>query len=610
MIKKKCLDMKYFSGAFWPILAIIVTVLVFIPSINYEYLQEWDDYHYAFDSHLGMTWDNIRYWLTGSTQGLYTPVTSYSFMMDYNLFGHNPAGSRIFNLLLHCGSILFLIAIMKQLRVSTIIASAIALLWAVHPQRIPSVVWVAERKDVLVVFFALASLYTYITACKKGQYSIAAPILLLLSLGAKPAAVGLPVVMLIYTLWLHRKSKWCNVKLVIPSFVTLILYLCWFLYIQSLQKVPADYQENIALLQKTWIIIHNTMWYICSAFVPFKLNPVYPQVSPLSMEYIPLIFGFIIMIKFLCKIIFRTEKIPFKLTIYLLISFVLCWGALFLPVSGIVKIGKIDYTDRYNYLPSIVMWIMLATFIAWQSHRRWTNNKSFKKVPLMVFILVLIFYWYSSWNYMPVWSNSTNIFVKAVEWQYPNPKAIDNLGVAGINKKSPELLELASGKYLSMFAARNSLPLYPNQIKPDFWLHSGLFLGAYAAFIEGKYAKAFPIFVNLQKKAQKGALNFYPRNNYSKKLWGALASCYLYYENPQKASECLKKQLDILPPGSVEALFNKGLTAFIKKDFVSAEKYWKAANKIRPDDKKVIYNIKIVQKLQAKKKTSELIPSK
>jgi len=158
MIKKKWPDMKTFPDAFWPMLAVIVTVIVFIPSINYRFLPEWDDSHYLASQHLKLTLDNLRYWLTGTTQGLYTPVTSYSFMIDYNLFSHNPAGCRILNLLLHCGSVLFLIVILKRLRVSPLIAAAAALLWAVYPQRIPSVVWIAERKDVLAVFFALASL--------------------------------------------------------------------------------------------------------------------------------------------------------------------------------------------------------------------------------------------------------------------------------------------------------------------------------------------------------------------------------------------------------------------------------------------------------------------
>lgn len=603
MIEKNC---AYFK-VLWLLPALIITIVVFAPSINYSFLTEWDDGYYI-DEHLNLSLHNLAYWLTGTVQGLYTPLTSYSFMIDHNLFGHNPAGSRILNILIHCGSILFLTAIMKQLRISPVIAVAAALLWAVHPQRIPSVVWVSERKDVLALFFALASLFAYIKACKNKQYSVAAPILLLLSLGAKPAALGLPVVMLIYTLWRHRKCKWSEIKLVIPSFVILISYLCWFFYIQSIQKIPADYQESIPLLQKAWIIIHNAMWYLCSAFVPFQLNPVYPQVYPFSIEYIPLICGFIFLSAFFCILIFKTA-FSFKLKIFLLVSFALCWGALFAPVSGIVQIGRVDYADRYNYLQSIVIWVMLVMFITRQPHKQCIYRDNFPKIPSLAFLLVLIFYWYSSWNYMPVWSSSASLFAKAVEWQYPNPKAVDNLGVTGINQDNPKLLELASGKYLSMATAKNNPPLCQNRIEPVIWLESGLFLGAYAQFIKGEYAEAFKIFLNLQKKAQKGTLRFYHGNTYTQKLWGTLASCYLHYGKPQEAMNSLKKQLDVLQPNSLEALFNQGLSAFINKDFAEAEKYWKAASKISPDDEKLLCNIKIVQKLQAKK-TSELIHEK
>ena len=228
-------------------LAVIITILVFLPSINYDFLIAWDDAHYIKDTLFKITLTNMRHWLTAVTLGLYTPVSSYSLMIDYNLFGCNSTGYHLHNLLLHCGSVLFFIAIMRQLKISPIIASGIALLWAINPQRVPSVVWIAERKDVLVVFFALASFYTFMRACKKQKFSFASPLLLVLSLGAKPAAIALPAVMLIYTLCYHQ--KWKASKFAIPSFATIILYLSWFFYVQSSQ---APIRASFDFLQKFW----------------------------------------------------------------------------------------------------------------------------------------------------------------------------------------------------------------------------------------------------------------------------------------------------------------------------------------------------------------------
>lgn len=105
---------------------------------------------------------------------------------------------------------------------------------------------------------------------------------------------------------------------------------------------------------------------LCSAFVPFQLNPVYPRISPFSIEYLSLICGFILLTGIVGAAFFKAGKPYLKLKIWLFISFALCWGALFAPVSGITEIGTIDYCDRYNYLPSIVTWVKLAT-----KHHQW-----------------------------------------------------------------------------------------------------------------------------------------------------------------------------------------------------------------------------------------------
>lgn len=587
---------NYLTSKLWPALAVIVTILVFLPSINYQFLTEWDDGYYVSGQHLQITLTNICYWLNAVTQKLYTPVSSYSLMIDYNLFANNSTGYHLHNLLLHCGSVLFFIAIMRQFKISPVIASGIALLWAIHPQRVPSVVWIAERKDVLVVFFALASFYAFMRACKKQKFSFASPLLLLLSLGAKPAAVALPIVMLIYACCYHRKYK--AIKWAIPSFATLILYLSWFFYVQSTQ---APIQASFNFLQKFWIVPHNIMWYFSSALIPFQLNPIYPRLGPLDISYLPLFVGFFLLIALLFVTLITTNRLSLKLKIYLSIALFLSWGALFAPISGLLTIGAIDYADRYNYLPSLVIWLMIAIFFGGQLQKKWIKYDKLQKFIPLAFLLVLFSYWHLTWSYMPVWSNCENLFFRSVQWQYPNIKAIDILGTVAITDDNPQLLAIASEKYLTIANAGNKLSLYPEQIHRANWQNAGLFLGAYSQFLQGNLKASFPVFLELEKRVRRKKLSFYEKNGYIQKFWMALASCYLEYKQPKKALICLQNQLFVLKSDSSDALFNKGLAAFIKKDFASAKKHWEAANKLRPDDEKIIYNINIVKKLLALK---------
>ncbi|MDD5698588.1 MAG: hypothetical protein PHH77_08215 [Victivallaceae bacterium] len=583
----------------WAAVAVAITMLVFIPALHYRFLTEWGDGYYTGDPRLEFTLANLRCWLTGSVERLYTPLTSYSLMLDHALFGNHPAGYHLHNLLLHCGALLLFLAILRRLRVAPLIAAGTALLWAVHPQRVPSVVWITERKDVLAVFFALAAFYTYMEACRCRRFALLPPLLLLLSLGAKPAAVGLPAVMLIYT-WL-RHRKWRELTLVIPSLAVTVLFLGWFCF---LQKMPSPLAEQITFPQRIWIIAHNVMWYWCSSFVPFQLNPIYPPVSLPGREYLPLACGFTLLAGIAGTALFRNGT-ALKRKWLAAGAAVFCWGALFFPVSGIITIGTVDYGDRYNYLPTTVSWALLALFVSRRNREKKLNGRLRKYAPL-AFLPVLYCYWYLTWSYLPVWSDSKNLFVRAVQWQYPNFRAIDNLGTVAINRNDPQLLDLAAAKFLTLAAAAagGRLRWYPSRIHRAAWLNAGLFLGAYSRFRRGDVKTAFPVFVRLQRLAETKGLKFFGRDGYIQKFWGSLAACYLEFKHPEAALKCLKIQLPLLEPDSSEACFNLGLTAFLNSDFSAAEKYWRAAAQAgNPNDPNINYNLELLRKLQNRERS-------
>lgn len=579
---------KYLSDKAWILLAVIVTIAVYIPAVNYDFL--WDDSSYLLPERMVFSLANLRYCLLNTVQRLYSPVTLYSLMIDYNLFSNSPIAYHIHNLLLHCGSVLIFIAIMKKLRISIPIAAAVVILWSIHPQRVPSVVWISERKDVLVVFFAMASVYSYMAAYQKNKFSIMSPLFLVLSLGAKPSAIGLVAIMVVYTF--RHKLKWQKVKLLVPDLMATGFYFCWFVHVNKLDNPVAS---GGGILQEIWIVIHNIMWYFCSGFIPFQLNPAYPRLFHPDSRYLTLFCGFILLLAVLCTAVFMVKRASIKLKIWFVTGMALCWGAIFLPVSGIYRIGRVDYADRYNYLLSAVAWVVVAILLR-QTRAYWAKNNVFKKLIPTVFVVFLGSYWYMTWSYMPVWSNCENLYFRALQWEYSNPRAIENMGVVGVSRNNVKMLELASLKFLTLANAGEDLPFYPEQVRRDFWLHSGWFLKAYAMYLRGDRAAAFQIFLKLQKLAEEDRLVFYyKQNNFSDKLFNLLIQYHLSSRRPKEALVALECQLKALDPDSFAALFNKGLTAFIKKDYGAAEKYWKAAYAMRPDDKMIVYNLKIAR---------------
>jgi tetratricopeptide (TPR) repeat protein len=574
----------------WGCAAALIVLFLFIPSVNYPFLLEWDDVHYLFNGKMVISIDNLRHWLTGTTQKLYSPVTMYSLMIDGWLFGKHQMGYHVHSLLLHCGSVLLLYLLLRHFKVSCLIAGFIALLWGIHPQRVPSVVWLSERKDILAIFFALAAMLAFVKSCDKKRFSLLAPLLLLLSLGAKPAAIGLPVVMLIYLLFRHKDLKVLRF-LVLPLCVT-VFYLCCFFYMQpNIVNMAIDFN----FLRTLIVVSHNIMWYFINGMIPFELNPVYPKVSGSLTGNAMLVVVFILFCSLFVIGLLLIKKMTSKVKISLVVAMALSWGALFLPISGIWEIGSTDYCDRYNYLISVIPWILIALIL--ECFRRQKSLKLMKAAGVAALIL-LGGYWYLNWTYQPVWSSCDSLFVRSVQWQYPNAKAVENLGWTAVNKDNPDLAELAASKFLNLAAASDQLELPPKLIHREVWQCSGMFLGAYALFLRGDIKEALPVFVQLGRLAENGRLKFYDKFNYPRKMWGALASCYLKMGNAQQALECLKKQLAILPPNSFDALFNQGLASFIQRDFAGAEKCWAAAIVLRPGDQKLIYNLKAVKKLR------------
>jgi tetratricopeptide (TPR) repeat protein len=337
------------------------------------------------------------------------------------------------------------------------------------------------------------------------------------------------------------------------------------------------------------------MWYSMSGVIPFELNPVYPKVSGSLADNAMLMVVFVLFSCMLVVGLLLIKRMTVKTKITLATAMALSWGTLFLPISGVWEIGSTDYCDRYNYLISIVMWIFIALVV--ECFRR-QKNFSLTKAAGVAAMILLMGYWYMNWTYQPVWSSCDSLFVKSVQWSCPNPKAVENLGWTAVNKDNPDLAELAASKFLDLAAASDSLDLPQEFIHREIWQCSGMFLGAYALFLRGDIKRAFPVFVQLGRLAENGRLKFYDKFNYPRKIWGALASCYLKIGNAQQALECLKKQLAILPPNSFDALFNQGLASFIQRDYAGAEKYWTAAIVLRPGDQKLIYNLEAVKKLR------------
>ena len=162
----------------------------------------YDDSKYVTDNpHVksGITQKSFLWAFTATRASNWHPLTWLSHMLDCELFGLNPYWHHLTNLFLHAANTLLLFWVLKSMTRAVWPSAFVAALFSVHPLHVESVVWVAERKDVLSGFFWMLTMAAYVRYAKRPGVRRYVPVFLTLGLGlmAKPMLVTLPFVLLL-----------------------------------------------------------------------------------------------------------------------------------------------------------------------------------------------------------------------------------------------------------------------------------------------------------------------------------------------------------------------------------------------------------------------------
>ena len=129
--------------------------VVFGQTLGYGFVN-CDDDLYVYENPVvqkGLTWEGFRWALTYGQIGHWHPLTWLSHMLDCQLYGLQAGGHHLTNLLLHTATAILLFLVLRQMTGFLWRSAFVAAVFAIHPLRVESVAWVAERKDVLSAFF-------------------------------------------------------------------------------------------------------------------------------------------------------------------------------------------------------------------------------------------------------------------------------------------------------------------------------------------------------------------------------------------------------------------------------------------------------------------------
>lgn len=193
----------------------VLTLAVFWPATGHDFIN-FDDPDYVTQNPAvlgGLSLDGLRFAFNIGHTGNWIPLTWLSHMLDVSLFGVRPAFHHLHSIVLHALNAVLLFVVLLRLRARAIPAAPavgsslacgfVALLFAVHPLRLESVVWISERKDLLAALFWLLTLLAYLRYTKRPGVAGMSGVTLLFALGlmAKPMLVSLPLVLCVLDVW-------------------------------------------------------------------------------------------------------------------------------------------------------------------------------------------------------------------------------------------------------------------------------------------------------------------------------------------------------------------------------------------------------------------------
>jgi len=357
-------------------LLLFAAVLASYSSIIHNQFLDYDDNEYITNNaHVkaGLTWANVQWAFSTSEEANWHPLTWLSHELDSELFGLNPVGHHVVNVLLHAVNAVLLFLLLQSATGFRWRSLMVAALFALHPINVESVAWAAERKNVLSMLFFLLALYAYGRYARRpglGRY-IAVAGFFVLSLLAKPQAITFPFLLLLWDYWpLDRigardmptqagnAPRLPIARLLLEKLPLLFLSAASAVITMEAQKAGGAVKDlarfSLPLRLETTVISYAR--YLGKTFWPTKLVLPYPH--PLKLYPAWQVGAAVALLLLITAIVLcaRDKR-------YLAVGWFWFLGSL-VPMIGLVQVGEQAMADRYAYIPFLGLFLMTVWLIA------------------------------------------------------------------------------------------------------------------------------------------------------------------------------------------------------------------------------------------------------
>lgn len=423
------------------ILIITAIIGVYLTSINYPFLEGWDDQAYITrNPYIALNLHDLLYWISHAPPvGGYTPLTMFTFMIDHSIWKFNSIGYHIQNIIWHIIAVLIIYKIFRYFSIKSSIYFLLCLVFALHPQRIESVVWISERKDVLCGVFYFLSLFIFLKKYNETKVPVIVYITFILGLLSKPMAYSLPFIFIIYD---FHKTRKADIRFYIKKYWKLVLILVPYGIVTISTQAYGIVKGDFSLAKRVYIVFYNLIWYLYKTLIPINISPIYARIS-ISESYISVIIGYSALIIMVVFMFIKNRKKTVYITLPIIISYVFS----LLPVCGIFLLGVFDHADRFSYIPSVFIWLGVGLIMSDILRKKSSKSKpksfiAFFIYPLLILYLSLLIF--INIRYIDSFSSLYKLNKAVCRLEMPNPIVLQKLGIMEVyNGDYKEALNIA-----------------------------------------------------------------------------------------------------------------------------------------------------------------------
>jgi tetratricopeptide (TPR) repeat protein len=405
---------------------VLLVLAVFGQTAGFSFVN-YDDDQYVYNNPVvakGLTPGSVGWAFTHPQVGNWIPLTTLSHILDCQLFGLDPRGHHLVNVLWHGANTVLLFWVLWEMTGGAWRSAFMAAVFAVHPLRAESVAWVSERKDVLSGFFFILALGVYVRQVRRPSRIKYVGLILVFTLGllAKSMVATLPLVLLLLDYWPLGRMRdgrqfWQLAREKIPLFGLAVAACAATALVPGLVVTGA---QRLPLMERVGNAVVSYAVYLRQLFFPAGLATPYPYPAGGHPAW-EVAAAFVLLAAISAWAFASRNKAP-----AILVGWLWFVGML-LPVIGLVQISNdAAHADRYTYLPEIGLTLGI-TWAAAEWTSRWKHQRGILGSAMAVMVGALVVTGHQQASY---WKDDKTLWTHSLACAFGNSSAHNNLGLA------------------------------------------------------------------------------------------------------------------------------------------------------------------------------------